>query len=299
MPKNIRTPLGTREEAILGALGRYPYLTARQCCRLLYAPGSFTYVQAALKGLGDGEYVQRLFLPRPTPHGRAPAVYTLGRRGRTHLASVGVEVAVRLRPAEEMGWSYLHLSHTLAVGDVLIACELVCRALPQVRIARLLHERALKHLPIVVAGVSGKTAVVPDGWVDLRVTGGEGVDRYCVAFEVDRGTMEQRAWRRKVAALVAATHGPYQAAFGTDLLTIAVVATPGAGRMAELRHWTGAELVALGEAGQADLFRFTALPVAETDPVTLLCGPSWYGVHEGDPLPLIEIDKCLDNSVYQ
>ncbi len=288
MQKNIRISLGTREEAILGALGRYSYLTARQCCRLLYAPGSFTYVQTALKGLVDGEYAQRLFLPRPTPHGRAPAVYTLGRRGRAHLASAGVAVAIRLRPAEEEGRSYLHLSHTLAVGDVLIACELLCRALPQVRIARMLHERALKRLPIIVPAVGGKTAVIPDGWVDLRVAQGGGVDRYCLAFEVDRGTMEQRAWRRKVAALVAATHGPYQAAFGTDLLTVAVVAIPGEGRLDDLRRWTGAELTARGEEGQADLFRFTGLPVVETDPVALFSGPHWRVIGDDTPVSLIE-----------
>jgi len=77
------------KHAILAAIGRYFHLTARQVTRLLYAEGSLTRAQALLKEIADDGYVQRLFLPRPTPHGRVPAVYTLDRLGRTHLEALG------------------------------------------------------------------------------------------------------------------------------------------------------------------------------------------------------------------
>jgi len=281
MQKNIRIPatIGAAEERCLLALGRYSYLTARQCTTLLFSPGSLTHVQATLKGLAEGEYAQRLFLPRPTPHGRAPAVYTLARRGRSYLAAAGVDVSVRLRPAEEAGRSYLHLGHTLAVGDLLIALEVLCRRVP---------------------------GVIPDGWADVRVAMPDGIDRQCIAFELDRGTHEQRAYRRKVAAILDAAAGPYQALFGTDLLTVAVVATPGAGRVRELMRWTAAALAARGEEAQAGLFRFTGLPVAGTDPVTFFCGPSWHGLDSPHPAPLIEgvgetadTDGAIDNCLYE
>lgn len=308
MQKNIRTPatIGAAEERCLLALARYGYLTARQCTTLLFSPGSLTHVQATLKGLVEGEYAQRLFLPRPTPHGRAPAVYTLARRGRSYLAAAGVDVPVRLRPAEEAGRSSLHLGHTLAVGDLLIALEVLCRRVPRVTIARMLHERALKRLPIPVAGPGSRGGVIPDGWADVRVAMPDGIDRQCIGFELDQGTHEQKAYRRKAAAWIDAAAGPYQEVFGTDLLTVAVVATPGAGRVRELMRWTAAELAARGEEAQAGLFRFTGLPVAQTDPVAFFCSPSWHGLDIPRPAPLIEgvgetadTDGTIDNCLYE
>ncbi|MDQ2785507.1 MAG: replication-relaxation family protein [Chloroflexota bacterium] len=277
------------QRAILLALGRYYYLTARQATCLLYAPSSLTRVQALVKELADDGYCQRLFLPRPTPHGRVPAVYTLGRLGRVHLAAVGVDVPTRLRLSEAREHRYLFLDHTLAVNDCLIAMELLARRAPQIVIRTMLHERALRHMPIAVTDPDGRQAsVIPDGWLDLRVVLPDGTYRSCIALEIDRGTTEQKAFRRKIAHWVAAADGPYREAFGTDLLTVAIVATPGEGRAEELLRWIAAELTSLHRPEAAVLFLVTSVDAASTDPATLYCGPVWRQCDSATPVPLIE-----------
>ncbi len=277
------------KRAILLALRRYYYLTACQTTRLLYAAGSLTRVQALLKELADDGFCQRLFLPRPSAHGRVPAVYTLGRLGRRHLEALGIDVPARLRPSAEREHAYLFLAHTLAVNDCLIAVALLSRRVPQIAIGRMLHERTLRRMPIAVTDPDGgRASVIPDGWLDLRVALPDGTDRYCIALEIDRGTTEQWAFRRKVARWIAAADGPYQAAFGTDLLTVAIVATPGEGRADELRGWIAAELASLHREDVADLFLVTAADAATVDPAHFYCSRVWRQCDRGAPVPLIE-----------
>lgn len=277
------------KRAILLALHRYFYLTARQTTRLLYAQTSLTRVQTLLKELADDGSCQRLFLPRPSAHGRVPAVYTLGRLGRTYLAAIGVDVPTRLRPAEAREHNYLFLDHTLAVNDCLIAIELLSRRTPQIAIRTMRHERTLRRMPITVRDADGKRAsVIPDGWLDLRVAVPDGTDRSCIALEIDRGTTEQRAFRRKVAHWVAAADGPYREVFGTDLLTVAIVATPGTGRADELLRWIAAELTSLHRPEAAELFLVTAGDAASVDPAILYCDPVWQQCDRATPVPLIE-----------
>ncbi len=277
------------KRALLHAVARNHFLTARQCTRLRYAASSLTRVQALLKELADDGYVQRLFLPRPSPHGRAPTVYALGRRGRSCLAALGIAVPARLRPSQERGHAYLFLAHSLAVADCLIAMELLSRSVPAIAIREMRHERDLRRTPILVPGPGGgRTSVIPDGWLDLRVALPDGVYRSCIALEIDRGTTEQRAFRRKITHWVAAADGPYQAAFGTDLLTVAIVATPGEGRADELRRWIAAELASLHREEQAGLFLVTAQDAAIVDPATFYGGPVWRRCDDATPMPLIE-----------
>lgn len=277
--------LGPSDAALLKLLGRYFYLTAAQVTRMLYAPTSHTYAQARLKRLADAGYLQRLFLPRPTRTGSAPLVYTLARRGWNALREWEPTRAQRYRPLEVGALSYLHLRHTLALNDALIALALVCRAHPVFQIAELRHERVLKQQPVQVTLPDGReTGVIPDAWVDLRIAG-----RFqeCYAIELDRGSTGARAWRRKVAALLAYASGPYQQAFATRSLTVAVIATPGERRCAQLRRWTEAELHCLGREDLAALFRFTGARLADQDPDQRFLGSAWYRPFSGQPEPLI------------
>lgn len=278
---------GPADLSILAVLGRYFYLTASQVTRLLYAPSSQTYAQARLKRLAGHGYLQRIFLPRPTRTGSAPLVYTLARKGLSVLAAWGRGVDRRYRPAEVRETSYLYLAHTLALNDVLIALELFCRHDQRVQLAGLRHERDLKLQPVRVRLPVGVTAsVIPDAWVDLRI-----MRRYqeCYAVELDRGTTEQKAWRRKVAALMAYANGPYQETFGTASLTIVVVATPGEGRRDQLIRWTEAELSAAGRADQAGLFRFTGVSVAQMSPENVFMGAGWRRPFDPQLRPLLDL----------
>lgn len=281
---------GPADAPLLGAVGRFFYLTASQLTQLLYAPTSHSYTQARLKRLADTGYLQRIFLPRPTRTGSAPLVYTLARKGLRLLAEWGSPLDRRYRPAEVRETSYLYLAHTLALNDVLIALERLCRRDRRARIAALRHERELKLDPLRVRLPDGATAgVIPDAWVDLRLTDGGQRYQECYAIELDRGTTAQQAWRRKVAGLLAAAAGPYQQRFGTPSLTVAVVATPGARRRDELLRWTEAELRAADREDAASLFRLASLPQTTGSPEQLWLGAGWWTPFDDRPAPLLEL----------
>jgi hypothetical protein len=244
-----------------------------------------TYVQTKLKALSELGLLQRIWLPRPAPHGSAPSVFTLGRKGLNHLGSQGFDVARRYRPSEQNARSYLFLAHTLAVNDVLIGAELLGRQAPGVQLARMLHERDLKRAPLQVQDNDGRTiAVVPDGWLDFRINGSF---QACLALELDRGTEEQKAWRRKVRGLVAFANGPYQEAFQTRSLTIAVVATSGDHRLLQLIRWTESELALWKEETLGDLFVFTGV-APESTPADLFTARRWYQPFGEQPVALLD-----------
>lgn len=273
---------------MLEALNRYDRLTAEQLRRLHFGAGSLTYVQAKLKELADAGCVLRVPMGRPTPHGSGPYVYSLDRRGRASLASLGRDIPARLRQSEERERSSPHLRHSLAVVDVRILCELLCRRDDRFVIARLLGERALKRRAVPVVMPDGRRrSVAVDAWVDLRIRYPDGgVEQICFAFEVDLGTEWQVAWREKVRALLAFEAGPYTAAFGARTLSIVVVA-PDERRRDQLHDWTKQELTAQAATGRADLFCFGTMPDDRADWMTFFFAPRWRVPDQDDLVPLI------------
>jgi hypothetical protein len=269
----------------------YYYATARQICRLHYSAGSLTFVQTILKRLADAGYLRRLFLPRPARGGSAPSIYTLDRRGLNYLASVGYDVSRRYRPSDEHAHSYLFLSHSLAVTDVLISAALLSSDAPQITIATMLHERDLKRRPIRARDRDGKEiAVIPDGFLKFTVSGPAGEPLgFAAALEIDMGTTEQAAYRRKVRGLVRANQGAFQKAFAVPMVTVAVLAIPGEARRTQLVRWTQAELQALGQRAEADLFRFTSMDPASAEPKAMFLGPGWYKPFDEQAVPLIQL----------
>src|SRR4051812_4663718 len=92
--------IGRPKHLILEAVGTYHYLTADQLARLLFSPGSLTYVRDHLKELFHAGYLSRLFPPTLAPRGAHKAVYALDRRGYLYLKAQGLEPAGRFRPSE-------------------------------------------------------------------------------------------------------------------------------------------------------------------------------------------------------
>lgn len=135
---------------------------------------------------------------------------------------------------------------------------------------------------------SRREAVIPDGWFELQVSGWAPQG---VALELDRGTQEQRAWRRKVAALVTwAQEQYYGKAFEAENVTIAVV-TQSVKRRDQLRIWTARELEARGLIRQTDeeeIFLFTCADPVTTSPLAFFTDFLWYLPQSPDPLPLLE-----------
>ncbi len=288
--------LAAREDAILYAVYRYHFLTAAMVMHLLYSRGSLAYVRVLLKRLTQAGYLQRLRLPNVTV-GNTPWVYTLARRGITYLAAAGYTDFARFRPSEQQEHSYLFLSHTLAVNDVLIAAARLPRTAPDVVLADFQHERALRQTPVMVTTAQGeRIGIVPDGWLDFHLGG---VARMCVLLELDRGTIEQRAFKRKLRGLVAYAAGPYQTVFGTTSLTVAIATTAGEQRAARLRVWCEQVLRELHEEQNADLFLITSLPPAtgtttggELDPTHLFLAPVWSQPLRQTAVPLLELSAC-------
>jgi hypothetical protein len=141
------------------------------------------------------------------------------------------------------------------VNDVLISAELLSRRFPGIAVARMLADHELKRDPIRATEPGGaKVAVVPDAFLELHI---ESRYRMCIALEYDRGTEEQKRWRSKVAAVRACIEaGTYQERFSTSSLTVAVVTSAGAKRVADLMRWTELELG--DRPALHDVFRFTS-----------------------------------------
>ena len=286
--------IGYADKSLLSAILRYHCLTAMQLTKLLYAPSSLTWIQGKLKALHDAGYLLRDRIPSRPTQGSAPLYYALSRRGLAWLASQGVAVPSPTRAYQVHEYSYLFLAHLLAVNEVLIAAELVCKAQPALSLARLLHDQELKRRPVYVTDQAGrKRAVIPDGFLDFEVHT-ERPYRAPLCLELDRGTERQAAVREKVRNLVAFSRGPYQEAFGRRSLTICVVASPGGERLKQLITWTRAELTALSVSpAEADIFRFGAfaldwhVPEPERPtPAQLFLEPGWYRLADDKPVPL-------------
>jgi hypothetical protein len=273
---------GVPGEKILRALGRYQLLTRDQLTRLLYRPSSTTFVGEHLTRLTRLGYLRLGRLPLAIPVGGTPGYWTLAGPGRRFVAEAGVALPPeRDRPLT----SPLHLRHLLELNDALIALELLSRFGPRIALEGVRHERLLRRAaPRVVLPDGRATTVVPDAWVDLLVDDAP----MGIALELDRGSEDERQWRRKVGALLALAAGPYRDAFAADSMTVAVIATTGARRVAELVRWTEAELTARGKPAWGELFWLTGAVPAATDPAALFLGARWVRPFDPVPRPLLD-----------
>ena len=289
MPMALSSPLGVADTRILAAVYRYDYLTPLQVCRLLYAPTSRTYVWQRLSTLATHGYLLRVRLGnRHTVGGRAPSVYTLSSKGLSLFAQTESPSRRRPRLAEEQvkAKNDRFLPHTLAVNDFLISAELLCRSRDDFVLAGLVTERDSARAPVPVVITGKPYAVAVDGWLDIHI---RGQMRACICLELDRDTERVATWKKKVHALLAFASGPYQRAFRTELLTVAVVATPGTQRRDELCRWTEQELTRLGEKHEADMFRFLAGEPTAYTPEALFLAPVWLCPFGQAPVALIDL----------
>ena len=117
-----RPALSAPDERILLALGRMHYLTNEQLRRLYYGQ-SLSYVQERTRNLSQLGYLLRIELKSARRGGSSPIVYALDKNGRSFVQEAGYDLAPRFRKSEILAASPLHLEHTLAVNDVLIAFE--------------------------------------------------------------------------------------------------------------------------------------------------------------------------------
>lgn len=283
--------LGPTEHTLLTGLGRYVYLTAAQCVRRSYQPGSLRFVQKRLAALVEAGYCQRH--AGFTQAGKPPAVYCLTAKGWDYVRAEGMETPARWRRAEAARRGFVAYAHDLAVADVGIAAERFCAAAAsQAQLAQFRHGRFLQADPLRVRlPGGGPQRVVFDAWLDLRLWRGEPPRQRqrALALELDRASEYQQVWRRKVGAILAASAAGYTDHFGTTSLTVLVVCPGNPGRARQLLAWTEVHLRAAGQEAAGRLFAFTAADPATADPRELFLAPCWRVPFQPESVPLLAL----------
>jgi hypothetical protein len=284
--------LGSGHIALLLALLRLHYLTSDAACRLLYSyPGSLPFVRGLFRHLESLTLVVRLYLGRQSPGGSSKKVFTLSGKGLALLRGEGYEVWPRYHAGEQANAGIWHLHHHLATTAFLVAAERLVRDVPGLSLERELVERALRNRyrvrVTIVDGSDGKTrqrSVYPDAFVEFR----RGKVLLPVAVELDRGTEVVRAFRAKLAGLIAFAQGPYAEVYKRRTLTIAILTTESERRATALTRWTEAELnrTGLGES-LASLFAIAHADLNAIEPSTLYLSPLWRRPFDPTPRALL------------
>jgi hypothetical protein len=257
--------------------------TAEQLTRLNYKKGMLKTVQARLKKLGDNGYV----LPLSHPSIRLPYMYALDRKGLNYLAAQGVDVREYFRPSQEedSAKNFLFREHMLAISDILIHALLFEKSEPSYRINALLHERVFKNNPIKATytrnGREETKTLVPDAYLEFVCTNPSGKeDVIPVLWELDRGTEDQKFYRRRVRAYVVFLKSrAFKTLFSIENITIAFATTRNQYRIRQMREWTRKELALTHEPSWlGQLFLFTSLPenMSESESRHLFLAPVWY-----------------------
>jgi hypothetical protein len=284
--------LGPTEYTLLTGLGRYINLTAAQCVRRSYQPGSLRFVRKRLAGLVAAGYCQRHL--GFTQGGKPPAVYSLTAKGWDVVRELGMETPVRWRPVEAAQRGFIAYAHDLAVADFGIAAERFCAAVtPQAHLAQLRHHRFLQTDPLRVRLSTGTQRVIFDAWLDLRLTRGDPPQQRqrALALELDRASEYQQVWRRKIAAILAASGSAYRDHFGTSSLTVIVICPGNPRRAQQLLAWTEAELREAGQKAAGRLFAVTSVDSGTIDPCALFVTPCWRVPFQAEPTPLITLSS--------
>jgi hypothetical protein len=269
--------LGPTEHALLTGLGRYVYLTAAQCVRRAYQPGSLRFVQKRLARLAEAGYCQRH--AGFSQAGKPPTVYCLTAKGWDYVRAEGMETPARWRGAEAARRGFAAYAHDLAVADVGIAAERFCATVAlQAQLAQFRHHHFLQADPLrVQLPGQGARRVIFDAWLDLRLWRGDPPQQRqrALALELDRASEHQRAWREKIAAILAAAGAGYAEHFRTTSLTVLVVCPGHPRRLHQLMEWTELQLRQEGLETSRSLFALTAADPSATDPRDFFLGPCW------------------------
>jgi hypothetical protein len=133
--------------------------------------------------------------------------------------------------------------------------------------------------------------VIFDAWLDLRLTRGDPPQQRqrALALELDRASEYQQVWRRKIAAILAASASAYRDHFGTSSLTVIVICPGNPRRAQQLLVWTEAELREEGQEAAGRLFAVTSVDPGTIDPCALFLAPCWRVPFQAEPTPLITL----------
>lgn len=139
------------------------------------------------------------------------------------------------------------------------------------------HERVLKRQPFKVKSGNHTLSIIPDAFLDFRLTTEQGQRRMPVFLEHDRGTKEQQYFRRRIRGYISLLKtDAFQQRFGVRTITVAFTTFMGERRLKQMREWTNEELKSTNESQKvATTFLFAALPEMVTAQQVWL-EPYWY-----------------------
>jgi hypothetical protein len=270
-------------DVLLRDLNTLQRATAEQLTRLNYKMGMLTTVKARLKDLTEAGFV----LPLYHRSIRLPYMYALDRKGLNYIQEQGIDVRDYFRPSQEKDTekNFLFREHMLAISDMLIYALLLEKSEPAYRIERLLHERVFKNSPIKATYTRNNKeeskTLVPDAYLEIIHTKEGGKEsKIPVLLELDRGTEEQKFFRRRLRAyIVFLKSRSFETVFDVKSMTIAFATTKDHSRVTKMREWARQEFTLTREpAWLSQLFLFTALPdsIEEIEPRQLFLDPVWY-----------------------
>lgn len=294
LPRNRRAErpppmqLTDRDISVLRLVAEFRYATREQVEKLLFSPTTTSYCKRRLSLLYHHAYLNRRFLPLRDAFGAARAYYTLDSRG-ANVLSHAFELTRR-----ELDWrprdgrrEPLYMEHTLRINDARVAIVLAARA-GQTQL-RWLDERELKrrapqHRVPDPLQPGANITIIPDGYFTLA-------ERWSFALELDRGTVEETPFKRKVRGYGEwKLTGLYRQALGTHSLRVLFVvadARRDPDRLNRIRRWTE-------DANGGTMFWFAHLD--SLSPSSLLSAACWLVAGSGKKRSLLGVSHDLGDA---
>lgn len=239
------------DEQLQAIYSQYGYLTVAMLSKLLKK--SENTVRNKLKRLVDLGLLETQSVPRTTPSGKTPLVYSLAKNKK------GVR-------------KHEFLEHALASSAILLNVALLPTVASDITILDIQSDRQLKTSPVTLS--DGNT-LVPDGVARLCSSTHE----YVVYIEVDRSSES----REKILAKL---NNYKLLASQCDCMAVAFcVVTGGDLRVKTLKNWATDVI----PGGVRELFLFAPIDIESLSPETLFLSPHWSLASDTTLRPLLEI----------
>jgi hypothetical protein len=201
-------------------VGRFRFLTARQLLQLHWPrPSQRRHGESRLRELFHAGWLARQ--PFGSGLGHPLAVYSLGPKGRAHVAATSATPAagLRARPVRERNHDPLFLKHHLQTVQIVINLAQAA----EIHGGGLVHYRDERLLRADWAEDRAANRVVPDAFIVLAI--GARTQSFCI--ELDRATVDAVAWRRRLGEYLAWTRtGRFTRELMSPSVLLVVEATP-------------------------------------------------------------------------
>ena len=132
----------------------------------------------------------------------------------------------RVRKSDIEDMKLPHLEHVHCLNDFLIAARLFCRVHPDITLVSMKHDLDMKREPLRVTMDRHVFSLVPDGFLDFRLSIAGRLYALPVWIEIDRGTEWGNTLKLKLQKIIHAVQSlAFQELFGVSSVTVAIATT--------------------------------------------------------------------------